>query len=283
MGNMETIKHPSIMNSRNMKKLNQMSSVLAVLLAAGALFVISSSANGVMLQGNPYVPAGADFQIFALQGIDSSNPTGHSGFSPQVNTDFEFTPSIGVSYDQGGGSLKDFGIGLYNNSSNQVGSTGLNIRYNQMVDAASVTITVEDFDLKSNKSTFFNPNKVEPSILLLGPNNTVIAHASPTDIFPNLTPNTTSGSKSSDIWNLNFGQLLNSLHLQDTSITGFILSADMANGEIPSSDPYLLVSAGSGIPAVPEAANYMAGVTAIAFAGLFHLRQFQLRRKKVKA
>ena len=261
-----------------MKKLNQFSTVLA----AGALFVLSSTANAVMVQGNPYVPPGANFQIFALQGIDSSNPTGQSGFSPQVNTDFEFTPSIGVSYDQGGGSLKDFGLGLYSNASNQIQSTGLNVQYHQAVDAASVTITVEDFDI-SSKSTFFNPNKVEPTILLLGPNNTVVAHASPKDIFPNLTQNTTSGSKSTDIWNLNFGQLLNSLHLQDTSITGFVLSADMANGEIPSSDPYLLVAIGSGIPAVPEVTNYLAGVVAIAFAGLFHLRQFQLRRKTAKA
>ena len=82
-----------------------------------------------MLQGNPYTPPGADFDIFALQGIDSTHTFGDSSFHPQVNTDFEFTPSIGVSYDQGNGNLHDFGLGLYQNSQHNTFSTGLNVVY----------------------------------------------------------------------------------------------------------------------------------------------------------
>src|ERR1700722_13669865 len=83
-----------------------------------ALAGFNSTASAVVEEGNPYVPAGADFQIFALQGIDSSNPTGQSSFSPQVNLDDEFADGIGVSYDAGssggkggkGGGLTDFGL-----------------------------------------------------------------------------------------------------------------------------------------------------------------------------
>src|SRR5437667_88054 len=78
----------------------------------------------------------------------------------------------------------------------------------------------------------------------------------PTDAnFPNLTPDTTAGKKSRYVWKLNFGQLLSTLHLQDTSISGFLLSADMTHGERPNSDPYLLIAVGNAIPAVPEMAT----------------------------
>ena len=255
-----------------MKKSNHISTAL---LAAGALFVVSSSANAVLLQGNPFIPAGADFQIFALQGIDSSTPTGKTGFSPQVNRDFEFAGATGVSYDRGNGQLTDFGLGLYFKAQQQVQSTGLNIQFNGLVNASSVNITVEDFDIKLG-ATFFNPQKVEPGILILGPNKTVIASASPTDIFGNLTPHS---GKTSDVWDINLGQLLTTLKMSDTAISGYILYADATAGERPNSDPYLLVSAGNGIVVVPEFGNYIAGLAAIAFAGLFHVRQLQLRRK----
>jgi hypothetical protein len=261
-----------------MKKSNLISTAL---LAAGALFVASSSANAVLLQGNPFIPVGANFQIFALQGIDSSTPTGKTGFSPQVNRDFEFAGATGVSYDRGNGQLTDFGLGLYLNSQQQVQSTGLNIRYNGLVNASSVNVTVEDFDIKVG-AAFFNPLKVEPGILILGPNNTVIASASPTDIFPNLVPNTTAGKAKGDVWDINLGQLLSTLKMSDTAISGFILYADATAGERPNSDPYLLVSAGNGIVVVPEFGNYIAGLAAIAFAGLFHARQLQLRRNAAK-
>ena len=210
--------------------------------------------DAVTHQGNPYVPAGANFKIFAHQGITPSNPFGDAETAAQVNLNFEFTPSIGVSYTGADGKLKDFGIGLYAPMKNAIASTGLEIAYNQPVDASSVTITLEDFDIDT-KAIFFNSTKVEPALLLLGPGNTIYGSATPQDIFPNLVPNmagSAGGKGATDVWDLNFGNLLNTLHLADAPITGFLLYADMNNGEKPSSDPYLLVSAGNGIPAVPE-------------------------------
>ena len=40
----------------------------------------------------------------------------------------------------------------------------------------------------------------------------------------------------------------------------------MAHGEKPNSDPYLLISIGNGIPAVPEADTYMVGLFGIGVA-----------------
>jgi hypothetical protein len=225
-------------------------STLALLLLA-ASFCVCSSAHAVFLRGQPFTPTGANFSIFAAQGIDNSNPTGQSGFNPQVNGDFEFKDSIGVSYDDGSGHLTDFGVGLYN-AAGAVKSTGLNVQYNTLVDANSITITIEDFDIHAGKDTFFNPHKVEPVITIFGANHSVIATAQPTDIFSLLVPNNTAGGKgSTDVWDLNIGAVLNSLHISDTTITGFLLSADMSHGEIPNSDPYLLVAIGRGTP-VPE-------------------------------
>ena len=249
----------------------------ALALCAASLLTVSSTASAVVVHGPTYTPPGADFQIVGLQGIDSSTPLGKSGFQTQVNTDFEFTPSIGVSYDTGGGTLKDFGLGLYTNSASQVQSTGLRINYNTLVDAASVTITVEDFDIKTGATGFNLSAKVAPTITLLGANNSIVASFSQADIFPALKPNT-SNPKSSDVWDISFADLLSSMHLADSQITGFILGADMASGEKPNSDPYLLLSVGNGIM-VPEPANYAVGIAAIVFAGLFHLRQLQVRRK----
>jgi hypothetical protein len=171
-----------------------------------------------------------------------------SGLS-QVNTDFEFDGGIGVSYaDPSTGKLTDFGIGLYQGSGNQTLSTGLRISLSQPTDAASLTITLADFDIKSGKDTFFNPKKVEPSILLLGPGGVVYASASPADIFSLLTPDTASGGKGKkkgggvDLWTLNFGALLKSLNLADTTITGYVLYADSKGGETAKSDPYFFVS-----------------------------------------
>jgi hypothetical protein len=283
MKNIETI--DTITNSRvkqfetsGENKMKNTKQLLAAALFAGVLVMASSSANAVVDVGNPFTPTGADFSIFALQGIDSSHSMGASGFSPQVNQDFEFTPSIGVAYDTGGGVLKDFGLGLYT-AGGSTESTGLKIQYTGLVDAASVTITVEDFDI-SSKDTFFKTGKVEPSILLLGPGGTVYGSAKPVDIFPLLTPSSSAAGKKggSDVWDVSFAKLLAALHLADAPISGFILYADSTGGEIPGSDPYLLVSVGSGIPVVPEPANYIAGFAAVAFALLFHAKQV-LKRK----
>lgn len=258
-----------------MKKLTAFIPCLAV-----ALFLSSAAPSSAVTRlGNPFRPAGANFNISAVQGIDAANPTGANTGSPQVNQDFEFPNTIGVTYDKGG-QLTDFGLGLYSAANNAVASTGLRITYDTLVKASSITITVADFDI-STKDTFYNPNKVEPVITLFGPGGSIFATATPKDIFPNMTLNTTSPANSKskgDVWDISFAGLLNTLKLSDGPITGFLLSADMSAGEKPNSDPYLLVAVGNGIP-VPEASNYMAGVAAILFAGLFHLRQSRLRKK----
>lgn len=243
---------------------------LLLFFAAGGLLAQTVEINSkVMPQGNPYVPTGANFQIVALQGIDSSHAFGDSNFSPSVNVNFEFDPSIGVSFDQGNSKLKDFGLGLYQDKQHNTFSTGLDVQYNQPVLASSVTITVMDFDLKAN-DPFFKNEKVQPSIILLGPGNTIYGTASPADIFPNLVAVPPSGNgKDADIWTLNFAALLNTLHLADAPITGFILSADSSHGEKTNSDPYLLLSVGNGTQ-VPEPSTYMLVIVACAFSGLFH-------------
>jgi hypothetical protein len=249
---------------------------LALSLVLGLTF-IGPTARATFLRGQPFTPTGANFSMSAVQGINPSQPQGASGLHPQVNGDFEFKDSIGVSYDDGTGKLKDFGLGLYQDSNNALQSTGLRINYNQLVKASSITITIEDFDIQAGKDTFFNPNKVEPSIILFGPGGSVFASLNPSQIFPYMTLNTTTGTKNTDVWDLNFGNVLNGLHIADGPISGFLLYADQLNGEKANSDPYLLVAVGNGIPQVPEPANYVAGIAAIVMLGAYQLTI--LRRK----
>ncbi len=244
---------------------------------AGVSILASSSANaGVDRLGTPFTPAGANFSIVALQGIDG-NPHGGTG-SPQVNRNFEFPAVLGATIDQGGGKLKDFGIGLYADSAKKTQSTGLEILYNQPIFASSATARVLDFDIQAGKDTFFKDKKVSPSIALLGPGNTILATALPADIFPNLVP--VSGAAKEDTWDINFAGLLNTLHLADTPINGFILFADQTGKEQPSSDPYLLVSVGNGT-VVPEPSTYLLVTVAGALAVLFHSQRRLLKRKAI--
>jgi hypothetical protein len=243
------------------------------LLVALASILSTSHANAAMVLGNPYTPTGADFSIFALQGIDSSNPFGATSANPQVNIGVEFRDGIGVSYDKGGSQLQNFGVGLYSTQSQVTQSTGLRVQYNAPVDVSSVTITLEDFDI-DGKATSFRVDKVEPSILLLGAGNSILATASPLQIFSALRPHHAS-QPNADVWDLNLGALANGLH---TPITGFVLAADMLNGERSNSDPYFLVSTGNAMPAVPEPANYLAGLAALGLAAAFHGKQLLKRR-----
>ena len=240
------------------------------------LAIAGQNARATFLRGQPFTPNGADFTMTAVQGIDAAHPNGNSSFHPQVNGDFEFKNSIGVSYDQGNGQTKDFGLGLYQASSKNTVSTGMMITYNELVRASSITITIEDFDINTN-DTFFKTGKVEPSITLFGPNGSIFANLTPTDIFKNMVPNTSTGTKT-DVWDLNFGNVLKSMNIADGPISGFLLFADAKNGEQNNSDPYLLVAVGNGIPQVPEPANYLAGIAAILMLGVSHLTV--LRRRK---
>lgn len=237
---------------RNSTKIfRQTRSPLALVVLASAT-VLSAGASAQTLHGNPYRPTGANYQIFASQGIDASTPLGKSGFGTQVNTDFEFTPSIGVTYEQAN-KLVNFGIGLYKDSANQTQSTGLTVKYDAAINAYSGSVTVMDFDLKSD-ATGFKPNKVEPSMLIFGSNNSVIASFNPDDIFASMVEQVDSHGKGKDIWDINFGTLLSKAHINDTTISGFQLYADSMRGEAPASDPYLMVSVGKG-QMVPEPAT----------------------------
>jgi hypothetical protein len=246
-------------------------------LVAVLVAVAAPSANAVVtLLGNPFRPTGADFQIYASQAVDLSTGNGQSGVNPQANLGVEFPDGIGISYDTGGKSLTNFGLGLYSDTQHNTQTTGLSLQYDQLVQASSLTVRLEDFDISST-STFFNPQKVEPGVLFLGPTGSVIRNALPTDIFSALTF-VNSGGKA-DVWDLSFAQLLGNLHMQDTAISGFVLYADRTNGEVPNSDPYFLVSAGNGIPAIPESGTYLPGIAAIIFVLTFHIHRLCERKK----
>lgn len=254
-----------------------MKTVKSICIVVALAFAISAqTAHATFLRGQPYTPTGADFTMTAVQGIDAAHPNGNSSFNPQINGDFEFKDSIGVTYDQGGGHTKDFGLGLYQDSAHNTVSTGIRVNYNELVSASSITITIEDFDIQAGHDTFFKTGKVEPSITLFGPGGTVFANLTPTAIFNNMTVNTTPGNPT-DVWDLNFGKVLASMHIADGPISGFLLYADALNGEQNNSDPYLVVAIGNGIPQVPEPANYLAGLAAILMLGISHMTV--LRRK----
>lgn len=216
----------------------------AVILAVGVCVGSNASAAATRL-GHSYVPS-PQYSIFSLQGIDAANMFGDGNPASQVNTGLEFTGGLGVTYDPGNGHLTDFGIGLYKNATNQVKSTGLRINLTTPTDAAKVVITLADFDINAGKDKFFNPNKVEPRIILFGPTGMVYANAGPTDIFSLLTVNTTSpvatGKGAPDVWDLNLGALLAKMSLPDTNITGYQLYADASTGNKVPSDPYFFVS-----------------------------------------
>jgi hypothetical protein len=255
------------------------SNAVPVLFAA-LLVVAASSANGaVTLLGNPYTPTGADFSIHAIQGLDLSTGNG-SGGSPQVNLGVEFDDGLGVSYTDQNNHLRNFGLGLYS-AQNQTLTTGLRIQYTSLINPSSLTVRLEDFDLSAT-DTFFKPNKVEPGMLILGANNTILGNALPTDIWSALSVVHRPNGQFQDVWELNFAQVLANLHLQqNTPINGFILYADRTAGEQANSDPYFLVSVGNGIPVIPEPATYFAGIMAFVIAFTFHFQQ--ARKKKAIA
>ena len=239
-----------------------------LLLGASALLISISTANATVNLGNPYTPTGADYTITAKQGVNSVNGSGGTTTGAQVNSDFEFKGTLGVTYTSGT-KTTPFGIGIYSSGGTTV-STGLDVQLHEPTIASSLTITLADFDLKST-ATFFNPNKVESSILVYGANNVVLFSADPAAVFKALTPST--GQTTEDYWDLNFGTLLSNAGMSaNTAISGFLLYADSANGEKVASDPYFLVAVGNGLPAVPEPSTYVGGAALIAFLIGAHAR-----------
>lgn len=248
------------------------SSTCRLLLASAGLLALSSATQAAVLLGHSYTPTGANYTMTAAQGIDAASPLGKSSFSPQVNRDFEFDQTFGVAYDKGGGSVTQFGLGLYADAAKQTQSTGLNIQFNGLVSASTVSIVLADFDIKATDA-FFNPNKVEPGLILLGANNSIFANATPENIFAAMVPTTVPGASSKeDYWKLDFGKLLQQLGKSDANIQGFLLYADASHGEKPNSDPYFLMSVGGGIPMIPEPSTYLGGIALIALLLGTHAR-----------
>jgi len=240
-------------------KLLSFASVAAVAALAGA-----NSAHATVMDLGPSISPSPGLTITAVQGIDASNPFGQGG-APQVNQNFEFAGSTGVAYTGGSGGgkggkgggtagLTNFGLGLYTSSGGTVESTGLKATFSAPVAASSVTITVEDFDIQSVAGGF-RTAKVEPNISIFGANGALIGTATPSQVLANMQA--AAGADKGDVWNVNVGGLLKTMGKSDTTISGYLLSADSSNGERTNSDPYLLVSAGAGIPSVPETSTVL--------------------------
>jgi len=234
-------------------------------LRAPIIAIALASIAGVSAQtrlGNPYRPAGANYNITAYQGIDDAHPGGTTS-GAQVNRDFEFTPSIGVTYTNSKGKMTDFGLGLYQASKKgSLQSTGLMITYDAIVKANTANVTVMDFDLKGN-ATGFNPKKVEPVIDIYGAGGTLLTSAGPSEVFSVMHL-----EGQADTWSINMGSLLAAKGVSASGISAVRLSADWKHGE-GKSDPYLLKSA-SNPTVVPEPAT----LSVIGIGALF------LRRRK---
>ena len=248
---------PGIGSRQNQPARNR-AGVAALFCAAVLAIGVSSSQAAVILLGNTYAPAGANYTITALSGINAANPFGTGGAAAQVNQNFEFPGDIGVSYPNGA-ALTNFGLGLYQpgGAGGATFSTGLNIQYKAPggVAASSASVRLEDFDIRADAAgnpAAFNPNKVEPSFLILGPGNAIIASATPADLRPNM--HLVAGT--TDQWDVDIGGLMTTLGKPaNTNISGVVLYADTTNGERANSDPYLLVSVAN--PGVPEPSSFL--------------------------
>lgn len=254
-----------------MKKNLVMNKAMLPALVAGALALVTSNASATVRLTNPYTPTGADYTITAKSGINSTNGSGGTSAGAVVNQDFEFKGTLGVTYTNSG-HVTDFGVGIYS-SGGQTFSSGLEVTLHQPSLASSVTVTLADFDLKST-ATFFNPDKVEASVLVYSGANTFSFN--PTQVFAALQ--NTTGPTGEDYWNLNFGTLLsNSGQNANMAINGFLLYADSANGEKVGSDPYFITAIGGIIP-VPEPSTYMGGLAIVALLIAAHAKAV-LKRK----
>lgn len=262
-------------------KLQMKVKILSVAsLAAVAVLASANMVHAAVIDlGSPFTPAGANYTITAVQGIDAANPLGNSGLSPTVNQNFEFPGVYGVNYQNNAGGVSQGGLSLYNNGpGGGIQSTGLRVDYNTLVSASSVNITVEDFDIKNN-TAWGSTSKARPNITLLGAGGVVIGTATPDQVLPNLV----AAGGGSDIWNVNLGGLLSTMGLANQSVSGYLLSAANYAGNVfqgpTTDDPYLLVNAGNGIPVIPETSSFLPllGVLGVAMVAP------KLRRKRQAA
>ncbi len=185
---------------------------------------------------------------------DATSPTGTTT-GAHVNQNFEYAPGIGVAYSstdsKGKVTNTEFGIGLYQATSGTQ-STGLDVRYDHLVFANSVSITLGDFDLKST-STDFLANKVSATAIIKTGSGAFVA-ASPTEVMMYMNYAGLAGKE--DQWAFDVGGLLAYKGLSaSTPISDVYLAASEMNGAgqtmNTASDPYFINSVSSGVT-VPE-------------------------------
>ncbi|WP_395736104.1 PEP-CTERM sorting domain-containing protein [Prosthecobacter sp.] len=226
--------------------------VAALLLAAPAL----SSASTIELS-QPYTPAGQNYSITALQGMNPLTLQGAMAMGANPNVNLDFQGGFGVRYTNSSGSLVDFGVGLYYdagcNSGLQLSSTGLNVQFNQTISSQGLSLTIGHLGI-SDLSTDFSTGTVAPTIGVYGPGG-FTEFFSAHDILAShaltlLTSNDPIAQ--TDLWKLDVHALVG-----DTLVNNVTLGADIHNGSgatmtVPS-DPYFLVAANGGNCAmIPE-------------------------------
>jgi hypothetical protein len=203
----------------------------------------------------PYVPAGQNYTITALQNLTPVTLAGGTSAGANPNLNFEFQGGIGVRYLNARGVLTDFGIGLYDGSTSkgfQATSTGLNICFDQLVSSNGLSATLGDFDLTS-LSSGFNTGKVSPTISIYGAGGSLLGDFTASDILADNAMTLISGYDPAykvDTWLLSLDALVG----PGAQVSGFTLAADIENGTgclQKASDPYFLISVNSACP-VPE-------------------------------
>jgi hypothetical protein len=149
------------------------------------------------------------------------------------------------------------------------------VQFGAAVSTSTTTITMEDFDIidggghsgpkgpaappgpvappgptaPGGSSEGFLPNKVEPGLLILGSGNSVLANATPDEILAAMVQTSTSNDGT---YSLNVGTLLSDMHINDSSMSGYVLFADDTNGETVPSDPFEMKSVSAPVGATPE-------------------------------
>ncbi|MCB1278539.1 PEP-CTERM sorting domain-containing protein [Prosthecobacter sp.] len=220
------------------------------------LISLSSGVAAITELPQPYVPAGQNYSITALQDLTPVTLTGGTSVGANPNLNFEFQGGIGVRYLSPAGKLTDFGIGLYDGSTAkgfQATSTGLNISFDQLVSSNGLSATLGDFDVTS-LSSGFNTGKVSPTISIYGAGGSLLGDFSASDILAGNAMSLISGHDPAykvDTWLLSLDALVGS----NAQISGFTLAADVDNGAgcqmDGTSDPYFLISVNNACP-VPE-------------------------------
>ena len=228
--------------------------------AAAMLFAFTSLgfASSTIELDQPYVPAGANYSITALQNLTPLTLDGGTAVGANPNVNLEFQGGFGVRYLNSEGKLTDFGIGLYDASCApgiQTASTGLNIDFSQLVSSHGLSATLGDFDLNGS-STDADPSKVAPTISIYGNSGVLLGNFSTADIIADHAASLLTSMDpitKTDLWKLSLDALVG----PNAQISGFTLAADTHNGSgslmAVKSDPYFLVSVNGGDCAmVPE-------------------------------